>query len=147
MTLYFFQDCADPRRNVRVTPIRTIFCTLPPSTGPTTTSFTVWRLRQQVFIQGKGRSNVEINAKENARVGQAVLPSHPLSMMSTVVSVSVMDGKLTQISVLPKTRLIKLPTYPDGASQDGSKARWRISYLTAYSVSVNKKLWKQLKIK
>ena len=93
------------------------------STGPTTTSFIVWRLRQQVFIQGKGRSNVEINAKENARVGQAVLPSHPLSTMSTVVSVSVMDGKLSQISVLPKTRLIKLPTYPDGASLDGSKAR------------------------
>lgn len=48
---------------------------------------------------------------------------YPLSTMSTVVSVSVMDGKLSQISVLPKTRLIKLPTYPDGASLDGSKAR------------------------
>ena len=44
------------------------------------------------FIQGKGRSNVEINAKEDARVGKAVLPSHPPSAMSTVVSVSVIKS-------------------------------------------------------
>lgn len=82
----------------------------------------VWRPLQQVFILGKGRSNVAIDAKENARVGQAVLSSHPLSTISMITSVSVMDGKLSPISVLPKHRLIKLPTYPDGASQDGSKA-------------------------
>ena len=57
----------------------------------------VWRPLQQVFsevfIQGNGRSNVAIDAKENARVGQSVLPSHPLSTISMITSVSVMYGR------------------------------------------------------
>ncbi len=82
-----------------------------------------WNKRQRILQLQAGKRIVEMYAKENAGGlhGLVALLSHPRSKMAILVCAIVTDTPLRPTSAA-KSQYRQLISYPDGASQAGSRA-------------------------